>query len=46
LPHIRFAETQVSPFDKYGLPYEIYQLFGGAEQMLQAVDKMQKYLYE
>lgn len=37
---------QVSPFDHYGSPYEIYQLFGGAEKMLQAVDELQKYLYE
>ena len=25
---------------------EIYQLFGGAEKMLQAVDELQKFLYE
>jgi type I restriction enzyme R subunit len=37
---------QVSPFDHYGSPYEIYQLFGGAEKLLQAVDELQKYLYE
>src|SRR5688572_19020183 len=37
---------QVSPFDRYGSPYEIYQLFGGAEKLLQAVDEMQKFLYE
>jgi type I restriction enzyme, R subunit len=37
---------QVSPFDRYGSTYEIYQLFGGAEKMLQAVDEMQKFLYE
>jgi len=37
---------QVSPFDRYGSPYEIYQLFGGAEKLLQAVDEMQKMLYE
>ncbi len=37
---------QVSPFDNYGSPYEIYQLFGGAQKMLQAVDEMQKFLYE
>ena len=37
---------QVSPFDRYGSTYEIYQLFGGAEKMLQAVDEMQKMLYE
>ncbi|HXQ34479.1 MAG TPA: type I restriction-modification enzyme R subunit C-terminal domain-containing protein [Anaerolineales bacterium] len=37
---------QVSPFDRYGSPYEIYKLFGGAEKLLQAVDEMQKMLYE
>ena len=37
---------QVSPFDQYGSTYEIYQLFGGAEKLLQAVDEMQKFLYE
>jgi type I restriction enzyme R subunit len=37
---------QVSPFDRYGSPYEIYQLFGGADKLLQAVDEMQKFLYE
>ena len=37
---------QVSPFDRYGSTYEIYQLFGGAEKLLQAVDEMQKFLYE
>ncbi|MFZ5919495.1 MAG: EcoAI/FtnUII family type I restriction enzme subunit R [Chloroflexota bacterium] len=37
---------QVSPFDQYGSPYEIYQLFGGAEKLLQAVDEMQRFLYE
>jgi len=37
---------QVSPFDHYGSPYEIYQLFGGAEKLLQAVDEMQRFLYE
>ena len=37
---------QVSPFDQYGSTYEIYQLFGGAEKLLQAVDELQKYLYE
>jgi len=26
---------QVSPFDEYGSTYEIYELFGGAEKMLQ-----------
>jgi type I restriction enzyme R subunit len=37
---------QVSPFDTYGSPYEIYQLFGGAAKLLQAVDEMQRFLYE
>jgi type I restriction enzyme R subunit len=37
---------QVSPFDRYGSTYEIYQLFGGAEKMLQVVDELQKMLYE
>ena len=37
---------QVSPFDHFGSPYEIYQLFGGAEKMLQTVDEMQRLLYE
>jgi len=37
---------QVSPFDKYGSTYEIYQLFGGAEKLRQAVDELQKFLYE
>lgn len=37
---------QVSPFDTYGSPYEIYQLFGGAEKLRVAVDELQKLLYE
>ena len=37
---------QVSPFDQYGSTYEIYQLFGGAEKLLQAVDELQIFLYE
>jgi type I restriction enzyme R subunit len=37
---------QVSPFDRYGSTYEIYQLFGGAEKLLQAVDELQSFLYE
>jgi type I restriction enzyme R subunit len=37
---------QVSPFDRYGSTNEIYQLFGGAEKMLQAVDELQKFLSE
>ncbi len=37
---------QVSPFDRYGSTYEIYRLFGGADRLLQAVDEMQRFLYE
>jgi type I restriction enzyme R subunit len=37
---------QIAPFDRYGSPYDIYQLFGGASQLLQAVDELQRYLYE
>lgn len=37
---------QVSPFDRYGSTYDIYQMFGGPEKLLQAVDEMQKFLYE
>jgi type I restriction enzyme, R subunit len=37
---------QISPFDRFGSTYDIYQLFGGAEKLLQAVDEMQKFLYE
>ena len=37
---------QVAPFDSFGSPYEIYQLFGGAAKMLLAVDELQKFLYE
>jgi len=37
---------QVSPFDQYGTTHDIYRLFGGAEKLLQAVDEMQKFLYE
>jgi type I restriction enzyme R subunit len=37
---------QVSPFDKYGSTYDIYQLFGGVEKLLQVVDEIQKFLYE
>lgn len=37
---------QVSPFDQYGTTHDIYRLFGGAEKLLQAVDEMQKFMYE
>ncbi|HAX68517.1 MAG TPA: DEAD/DEAH box helicase [Anaerolineae bacterium] len=37
---------QVSPFDQYGTTHDIYRLFGGAEKLLQAVDELQKMLYE
>jgi type I restriction enzyme, R subunit len=37
---------QISPFDRYGSTYDIYQLFGGAEKLLQAVDELQRFLYE
>ncbi|MBI5944192.1 MAG: DEAD/DEAH box helicase family protein [Chloroflexi bacterium] len=37
---------QVSPFDQYGTTHDIYRLFGGAEKLLQAVDELQKFLYE
>lgn len=37
---------QIAPFDRYGSPHDIYQLFGGASQLLQAVDELQRYLYE
>lgn len=37
---------QVSPFDQYGTTLDIYRLFGGAEKLLQAVDELQKFLYE
>lgn len=37
---------QVSPFDQYGTTHDIYRLFGGAEKLLQAVDELQRYLYE
>jgi type I restriction enzyme R subunit len=37
---------QVAPFDQYGTTHDIYRLFGGAEKLLQAVDELQKFLYE
>ena len=37
---------QVYPFDQYGTTHDIYRLFGGAEKLLQAVDELQKFLYE
>lgn len=37
---------QISPFDQYGTTHDIYRLFGGAEKLLQAVDELQKFLYE
>jgi len=42
--HIR--KEGLHPDDRYGSPYEIYQLFGGTEKLLQAVDEMQNFLYE
>lgn len=37
---------QVPPISEYGSSYDIYGLFGGAAGLLQAVDEMQKFLYE
>lgn len=37
---------QVPPLSEFGSSYDIYGLFGGAAQLLQAVDEMQNYLYE
>ena len=37
---------QVPPISEFGSSYDIYGLFGGAAGLLQAVDEMQKYLYE
>jgi type I restriction enzyme, R subunit len=37
---------QVPPLSEFGSSYDIYDLFGGAAQLLQAVDEMQSYLYE
>jgi type I restriction enzyme R subunit len=36
----------VQPFAGYGAPTEIYALFGGAGKLVQAVDELQKSLYE
>ncbi len=36
----------VQPFAGYGAPTEIYALFGGAVKLVQAVDELQKGLYE
>jgi len=37
---------QVQPFAQYGSPSDIYALFGGAGRLVQAVDELQKGLYE
>jgi type I restriction enzyme R subunit len=37
---------QVPPISAYGSANDIYGLFGGPAGLLQAVDKMQKFLYE
>jgi len=37
---------RVQPFAEYGAPTEIYALFGGAGKLVQAVDELQKSLYE
>jgi type I restriction enzyme R subunit len=37
---------QVQPFAQYGSPSDIYALFGGAGRLVQAVDELQKSLYE
>ena len=37
---------RVQPFAEYGAPTEIYALFGGAGKLVQAVDELQKGLYE
>ncbi len=37
---------QIQPFTKFGSPTDIYQLFGGATKLVQAVDALQKSLYE
>jgi hypothetical protein len=36
----------VQPFAGYGAPTEIYALFGGASKLVQAVDELQKGLYD
>lgn len=37
---------RIAPFSQYGAPTEIYSLFGGAGKLVQAVDELQKGLYE
>jgi type I restriction enzyme, R subunit len=37
---------RVQPFAGYGAPTEIYALFGGPAKLVQAVDELQKSLYE
>jgi type I restriction enzyme, R subunit len=37
---------QVPPISEFGSSYDIYDLFGGAEKLLHAVDEMQKQLYQ
>ncbi len=37
---------RVQPFAEYGAPTEIYALFGGAGKLVQAVDEIQRSLYE
>jgi len=36
----------VSPFDAHGTPLEIAALFGGPREMKEAVDELQRLLYE
>ena len=36
----------VQPFAEYGAPTEIYAMFGGSAKLAQAVDELQKSLYE
>lgn len=37
---------KIQPFSQYGTTSEIYALFGGAGKLVQAVDELQKSLYE
>jgi type I restriction enzyme R subunit len=37
---------QVPPLSEFGSSYDIYNIFGGASGLLQAVDEIQKFLYE
>ena len=37
---------KIQPFSQYGTTSEIYSLFGGAGKLVQAVDEIQKSLYE